>query len=291
MGGVGMGTMAIYMDDCVSGTHIAENTLWRCQTAVVLGGGRDFTVEQNVFVECLLAIGADARGIDTNPVWQNNIKGLWESLKAMRYDEPPYSERYPEIAGVDPHYAAGKGVPPEHNRVERNVCWLSPWIGEPWPTGADNGITEKDNLVDIDPKFTDEAFGVLTLGPESPAQGLGCGAIPLDEIGLIRDATRATVPPRVRTALELGPPREAGESAELRLRLRNDGTDPAQGTVVVETSTSASSERFDYALAPGEVLTRDLTVRADDRIVRIYSPDSRLQPTELVVPEPQNKAN
>ena len=62
MGGVGMGTMAIYMDDCVSGTHIAENTLWRCQTAVVLGGGRDFVVEQNVFVECLLAIGADAAG-------------------------------------------------------------------------------------------------------------------------------------------------------------------------------------------------------------------------------------
>ena len=126
MGGVGMGTMAIYMDDCVSGTHIAENTLWRCQTAVVLGGGRDFVVEQNVFVECLLAIGADARGIDTNPVWQNNIKGLRESLKAMRYDEPPYSERYPEIARVDPHYAAGKGVPPEHNRVERNICWHSP---------------------------------------------------------------------------------------------------------------------------------------------------------------------
>ena len=65
------------------------------------------------------------------------------------------------------------------------------------------------------------------------------------------------------------------------MRLRNDGTDPAQGTVVVETSTSASSERFDYALAPGEVLARDLTVRADDRTVRIYSPDSRLQPTEL----------
>ena len=120
----------------------------------------------------------------------------------MRYNEPPYSEHYPEIAGVDPHYAAGKGVPPEHNRVERNICWHSPWIGEPWPTGADNGITEKDNLVGIDPKFTDEPLGVLTLGPESPAQGLGCGVIPLDEIGLIRDATRATVPPRVRTALE-----------------------------------------------------------------------------------------
>ena len=207
--------------------------------------------------------------------------------------------RYPEIAGVDPHYAAGKGVPPEHNRVGGNVCWHSPWIGEPWPAGADNGITEKDNLVG-DPGFTDEAFGVLTLGPRSPARHLGCGAIPLDEIGLIRDATRATVPPRVRTALELGPPRGAGEPAGLRLRLRNDGADPARGTVVVETSTSADrtstgSERFDYALAPGEVLARDLTVRvhgegeadaSGDRTVRIYSPDSRLQPAQLVIPDP-----
>ncbi|MYA24156.1 MAG: hypothetical protein F4Z30_15855 [Gemmatimonadetes bacterium] len=127
---------------------------------------------------------------------------------------------------------------------------------------------------------------MLTLGPWSPAQGLGCGVIPLDEIGLIRDATRATMPPRVRTALELG-----SEPAGLRLRLRNDGADPAQGTVVVETSTSADqtstgTERFDYALAPGEVLTRDLTVRTDDRTVRIYSPDSRLQPTQLAVPDP-----
>ena len=94
------------------------------------------------------------------------------------------------------------------------------------------------------------------------------------------------MPPRVRTALELGPPRGAGEPTALRLRLRNDGTDPARGTVVVETSTSASSERFDYALDPGEVLARDLTVRADDRIVRIYSPDSRLQPAQLVIPDP-----
>ncbi|MYF91787.1 MAG: hypothetical protein F4184_06665 [Gemmatimonadetes bacterium] len=83
----------------------------------------------------------------------------------------------------------------------------------------------------------------------------------------------------MRTTLELGAPRGAGEPAELRLRLRNDGTDPAQGTVVVETSTSTVSERFDYALAPGEVLTRDLTVR-------IYSPNSRLQPSELVIPDP-----
>jgi len=56
-------------------------------------------------------------------------------------------------------------------------------------------------------------------------------------------------------------------------------------------SRSASSERFDYALAPGEVLVRGLTVRAGDRTVRIYSPDSRLQPAELVVPDPQNKVN
>ncbi|MYF91788.1 MAG: hypothetical protein F4184_06670 [Gemmatimonadetes bacterium] len=100
-------------------------------------------------------------------------QGVTDLGTFVSHGEPPYSERYPEIAGVDPHYAAGKGVPPEHNRVERNICWHSPWIGEPWPTGADNGITEKDNLVGIDSGFTDEVFGVLTLGPGSPAQGLG----------------------------------------------------------------------------------------------------------------------
>jgi len=122
LGGVGYGSMGIYMDDCVSGTTIVENTIWECQHGIFLGGGRDFRVEHNILVNCRLPIHADARGIDPNPVWQNMVNNtMRERYEAMRPHEPPYSTRYPEIADIAPCLAAGKGVPPENNRVERNL--------------------------------------------------------------------------------------------------------------------------------------------------------------------------
>ncbi|MCX6923890.1 MAG: right-handed parallel beta-helix repeat-containing protein, partial [Verrucomicrobia bacterium] len=51
-GGVGMGLMGIYMDDCVSGTAIFGNLFYRVQRAAFLGGGRDHQVRNNIFVDC-----------------------------------------------------------------------------------------------------------------------------------------------------------------------------------------------------------------------------------------------
>ena len=175
MGGVGMGSIAIYMDDCVSGTHIAENVLVNCQYGLMLGGGRDFVVANNIFVNCKPAIHADARGVHPNPVWQNMVNQTMKTrLAAMRHHAPPYSSRYPEIAGVDRYLAAGHGVPPENNRVERNICWRCEiWISECWPKGMGNGIAAQDNLVGEDPHFLDEANGDWRLRPDSPALKLG----------------------------------------------------------------------------------------------------------------------
>lgn len=186
MGGVGMGSIAIYMDDCVSGTRIEENVLVDCQYGLMLGGGRDFVVANNIFVNCKPAIHADARGVDTNPVWQNMVNQTMKtSLAAMRHHESPYSERYPEIAGVDPYWAAGKGVPPENNRVERNICWrCETWISECWPKGTGNGITEAHNLVGEDPRFVAEANGDWRLRPDSPAFTQGFKPIPMETIGI-----------------------------------------------------------------------------------------------------------
>lgn len=193
MGGVGLGSMAIYMDDCVSGTRIAENVLVACQYGLLLGGGRDFVVENNVFVNCHPAISADARGVCQNHVWQNMVnKTMKERLEAMRHHAPPYSVRYPEIAGVDRHYAAGKGVPPENNRVERNICWrCEGWIPEGWPKGAGNGITERGNLVGEDPHFMDPEKMNWQLRPDSPAFKLGFKPIPMETIGLVADEHRS----------------------------------------------------------------------------------------------------
>jgi len=193
MGGVGMGSIAIYMDDCVSGTQIVENILVDCQYGLMLGGGRDFLVANNIFVNCRPAIHADARGVDPNPVWQNMVnQTMRASLAAMRHHAPPYCERYPEIGDVDDYLATGKGVPPEHNRVERNICWrCETWISDCWPKEAVNGITEQDNLVGENPKFVDTAKGNWQLRNNSPALKRGFKPIPQDFIGLVADEYRS----------------------------------------------------------------------------------------------------
>jgi len=122
MGGVGCGSMGVYMDDCVSGTRIVENVLWECQHGIFLGGGRDFEVENNVLADCRMPIYADARGAAPTPVWQNMVNvTMRQRLEAMRCHEPPYLDRYPELAGLDVYLDAGMGVPPEHNRTARNI--------------------------------------------------------------------------------------------------------------------------------------------------------------------------
>ena len=299
LGGVGMGSIAIYMDDCVSGTHIVENILWNCQYGLMLGGGCDFVVANNLFVNCRPAISADARGVDPNPVWQAMVnKTMKQRLEVMRHQHPPYSTRYPEIAAVAPYLAAGHGVPPQNNRVERNIAWhCGGWISECWPKQSDNGITERNNLVGVDPGFTDEASGILSLRPESPAWALGFQPIPLDEIGLSVDRYRPAVPPRVRTALELRATPTEGEPVLLRLLMCNEGSSEVFGTVVAAGYDIANvrlpgETRLAYRLAPGEsrgyefagpvAPTATATRNWSSALtVQVHSPDSRLQPSQL----------
>jgi len=303
MGGVGMGSIGIYMDDCVSGTNISENILWNCQYGIMLGGGCDFVVANNIFVNCKPAISPDARGVDPSAVWQEMVnKTMKQRLEAMRPDQPPYSTRYPEIVAVVPYLADGKGVPALNNRVERNLCWhCSEWLAE---CKDSTGITERNNLVGSDPGFSDAAFGIFSLRPDSPALALGFQPIPLDEIGLVVDRYRPVVPPRIRAALELRAAPTEGEPVPLRLRLRNDGVTAAFGTVVAQGSDVANvrlpgETRLSYRLAPGEtrryefngpVASAPAAVSNWSTVltVQIHSPDSQLQPAQLRIDWPRS---
>ena len=72
-GGVGFGSMGIYMDDCVSGTEIFGNIFYKVQRAAFLGGGRDHQVVNNIFVDCNYAVELDGRGLDHSPVWHGMV--------------------------------------------------------------------------------------------------------------------------------------------------------------------------------------------------------------------------
>lgn len=139
-GGVGMGSMGVYMDDCVSGTEIYGNLFFKVQRAVFLGGGRDHQVINNLFVDCNHAVELDGRGLDQSPVWRRMV----DQTMRQRLTEVPlnlYRERYPAMKSLDTYYGppggpaitgeAFQGVPPEGNVVTRNIC-VGPWLSVYW---------------------------------------------------------------------------------------------------------------------------------------------------------------
>ncbi|MEA4890681.1 MAG: right-handed parallel beta-helix repeat-containing protein [Clostridiaceae bacterium] len=122
LGGVGMGTMGIYNDDVLSGTVMENNFFYEVGRAVMLGGGVDFIVRNNVFVKCYPAIALDCRGAHTAFFWgvvyeqQRQIlyNGRQSFLKPnddrIRLDctKSPYIDRYPELGRLAEMYESGR---------------------------------------------------------------------------------------------------------------------------------------------------------------------------------------
>jgi hypothetical protein len=188
IGGVGMGSMGAYMDDCVSGTEIYGNVFYKVSRAAFLGGGRDHRVENNIFVDCRPAVAVDGRGLDKSPVWHDMVyKFMKTQLSAVPGEL--YRQRYPEIAALDGYYAAGQGVPPEGNRVLNNICVGGQWLSVGWH--ADSKLVDvRDNHVGADPGFVAPEKMDFRLKPDSPIWRTGFKAIPMEQIGLQADEYR-----------------------------------------------------------------------------------------------------
>jgi hypothetical protein len=201
-GGVGMGSMGAYMDDCVSGTEISSNIFYKVQRAAFLGGGRDHHVVNNIFVDCNHAVELDGRGLDKSPVWH----GMVNDTMRKRLQEVPlalYRERYPAMQSLDRYYGAPgadplignafKGVPPEGNVVAHNVC-VGKWLNVYWHATPDM-LRLENNLTNAVTSFIrapgdDCKPGDFALQPESPAWQLGFQKIPFEKIGLQIDEFR-----------------------------------------------------------------------------------------------------
>jgi hypothetical protein len=182
--------MAVYLDDCMSGVTIFGNVFYKAGRGTLIGGGRDNTVENNIYVDCEPAVSVDGRGIDPSPVWHDMVyKQMKTSLAAMNPHAPPYRDKYPELLELDKYYAGSNGVPPEGNKIARNICvgkWLD-FDGNVKP----EMVRVKDNLTQGDPRFVAPDKQNFQLKPDSPAFKLGFQRIPTEKIGLVRDEYRA----------------------------------------------------------------------------------------------------
>jgi hypothetical protein len=181
----GRGCVGVYLDDQFSGTEVTSNVFYRVTRAAMIGGGRDCSIVNNIFVDCVPATHVDSRGLG----WAaGGFEGMKRSLQEMPVSEPPWSARYPQL----PRILDDEPMAPKGNLIARNIC-----VGGRWGDfdGKAKPLVEfRDNLLDQDPLFVDAEHQDFQLQDGSPAFQLGFQRIPLDKIGLYASDDRATWP-------------------------------------------------------------------------------------------------
>lgn len=139
MGGVGIGTMGIYNDDVLSGTIMEDNYFYEAGRAVMMGGGVDYVVKNNVFVKCYPAINMDSRAAHTEFFWgacyEEQRNKLYHGVQSFLHpNDPdvnldctksPYIDKYPELANLVKVYENGEQLAASAE-ITRNVFCSKP---------------------------------------------------------------------------------------------------------------------------------------------------------------------
>lgn len=192
-----LGSIAVYLDDCVSGITVFGNIFRNTQLAAFIGGGRDCTIENNLFIDTQPAVQIDGRGLSPREVWQNMVnQTMKERLLAMDHHHPPYSTRYPQLMEIDRWLAVGKGVPPEGNRVLRNIFISGEWLKIHWEARTEL-VDVRANWLEGDPGFVDPdqpERAHFALRADAPVlRHIGFQHLPTERIGLCVDEYRKEV--------------------------------------------------------------------------------------------------
>jgi hypothetical protein len=270
------GCMGVYLDDMFSSAEITGNIFWEVpqkinpgewlgMAAVMVGGGRDNRVENNLFIDCARAVHVSACGLQWAAPYVPQLKAL---IEAIPYREEPWASRYPELLDIlDDNPAKPMG-----NVIARNICWHSPW--DDIVEAARPYLCMEDNLIDEDPFLVDEARQDFRLRPDSPAWKLGFQPIPQDMIGLQRDVVRSAIAPREivdgrlfieQVPLFLG--ERLQRPGRIRFVLGNFGDVPMSGRCRPRLSGGrvANDAAFTFALAPHERQTYCFELLPNDR--------------------------
>ncbi len=177
---------AIYLDDWSSGTNVFGNLCVEAGRGVLVGGGRDNTIENNIFVRCKPAIHVDQRGLG----WAKNYfdgrdTTLFDRLDAMNYREPPYRDHYPELLtllGDEPAKAKG-------NKIARNINWDGRWL-DLLDGLTSEGIQLTGNRTEGDPEFVAPDTGNFRLRDGAEALKNGFRPLPYDAFGPVKKVSK-----------------------------------------------------------------------------------------------------
>lgn len=183
---------AVYLDDWLSGTLVQGNIFYKAGRGVMIGGGRDTIILENLFIDCSPAIHVDARGKGwASYYFDGKDNTLFDRLKAMNGTQGLYAERYPPLKTIlqdDPAW-------PKGNVIENNIRYGGRWLDL-----LDN-VKEKDlglkaNFTDGDPGFVNPAKGDYRIRASSPSAALMALFARRDAPGLKLDRFRKSLPER-----------------------------------------------------------------------------------------------
>jgi hypothetical protein len=176
------GTNLLYFDDSACGIEVVGNVLHDGGRSVMIGGGRDHLVHQNLLLGGNIGVWIDARGVGwaKDHIRRGGGWRMYRKLADVGYDRPPYSERYPELARIledNPHEPRG-------NRVVQNVfvgvrTWLQlQGAKEEWIVLERNDVTDGP---------TEDPVAALRSVASEELMKIGFEPIPFDRIGLRRE--------------------------------------------------------------------------------------------------------
>ncbi len=109
----------VYLDDQASGVIIKRNLIANTDSGILVGGGRDNIVKENIFANCPLdTVRIDARGIGNPRDHEPTLRGR---LKAVPYKEEPWKSRFPNLYRIDDERPAW----PVGNVITKNILVAS----------------------------------------------------------------------------------------------------------------------------------------------------------------------
>jgi hypothetical protein len=93
-------TSAVYHDDGAGGMEVFGNIFYKAGTIpVLIGGGQDIAYKNNLFIDSPLGIHVDNRFQNWSQATLARDGIIDLRLKAVKFDQPPYATRYPELTG------------------------------------------------------------------------------------------------------------------------------------------------------------------------------------------------
>ncbi len=192
------GTAAIYADDGICGLAMRGNVFYRCghagqvsMAAIFLNAGKDHLIEQNLFVDCRLAVGFM---FPTQADWEKMVAREGSSIEEMRkniyetvdIDSPVFRARYPHLA----HLAKNAS----RNTLRGNLTVNCGRLASP----EERQVMVDNHETSTDPGFVDiERMDFRIRGDVALANRFPGFAPPsIDMMGLRVDEYRKTLPPR-----------------------------------------------------------------------------------------------